>query len=62
MMEREAEKEIGKSGRSFFVTNIIAVNLTIKSMSGSTMTQISEKAVSGELGIEVDILEMKVRS
>ena len=41
----------------FLVTNIIAVNLIIKSMSGSTMTQISEKAVSGELGIEVDILE-----
>ncbi|RHU91136.1 hypothetical protein DXC04_15395, partial [Dorea sp. OM07-5] len=41
----------------FLVTNIIAVNLIIKSMSGSTMTQISEKAVSGELGTEVDILE-----
>ena len=41
----------------FLVTNIIAVNLIIKSISGSTMTQISEKAVSGELGTEVDILE-----
>lgn len=41
----------------FLVTNIIAVNLIIKSMSGSTMTQISEKATSGELGTEVDILE-----
>lgn len=41
----------------FLVTNIIAVHLIIKNMSGSTMTQISEKATSGELGTEVDILE-----
>ena len=50
-------KENWKIWAVFFVTNIIAINLIVKSLSGFTMTQISEKAVSGELGIEVDILE-----